>query len=162
MVECQLPKLNTRVRFPSPAPQSMSDIEYAKQTLAQGYTCVLVKQDSIFTSDANGIKPLNWWLKDGYRFEGYSAADKVVGRAAAFLYVLLGVKEIYADILSESAIDVLDTHQIHYSYQTMVKNILNRRGDDLCPMEKIALKHSDPEEAYEALKVKIAELMAGK
>jgi hypothetical protein len=44
----------------------------------------------------------------------------------------------------------------------MVPNILNRTGDDLCPMEKIALQHQEPEPAYEALKVKIVELMAGK
>ena len=141
----------------------MTDLERAKAMLSEGkYTCVLCLDDMTFTSTANGIKPLNWWLRDGCRFEGFSAADRVIGRAAAFLYVLLGVKEVYADILSESAIGVLDQNDIKWSYGRLVKNILNRTGDDLCPMEKIALGHNDPDEAYTALKKKIAELMSAK
>ena len=141
----------------------MTDLERAKEMLAEGeYTCVLCLDDMTFTSTANGIKPLNWWLRDGCRFEGFSAADRVVGRAAAFLYVLLGVKEIYAEILSESAESVLDRYGIKWTFGTKVKNILNRTGDDLCPMEKIAINHEDPEEAYAALKEKIAELMSAK
>lgn len=141
----------------------MTDLEKAKKLLAEGeYTCALCKDEMTFTSSANGIKPLNWWLRDGCRFEGFSAADKVVGRAAAFLYTLLGVKEVYAEILSESALDVLDRHNIRWSCGTMVRNILNRTGDDLCPMEKIALEHDDPDKAYIALKGKISELMRGK
>jgi len=141
----------------------MTDLERAKALLSGSeYTCVLCLDDMTFTSTANGIKPLNWWLRDGCRFEGFSAADRVIGRAAAFLYVLLGVKEVYADVLSESAIGVLDQNDIKWSYGRLVKNILNRTGDDLCPMEKIALGHNDPDEAYTALKKKIAELMSAK
>ncbi len=141
----------------------MTDLERAKEMLSGSeYTCVLCLDDMTFTSTANGIKPLNWWLRDGCRFEGLSAADRVVGRAAAFLYVLLGVKEVYADVMSESAIGVLDQYCIKWSYGKLVRNILNRTGDDLCPMEKIALDHVDPEQAYTALKKKIAELMSTK
>ena len=141
----------------------MTDLERAKILLREGnHACVLCLDEMTFTSDANGIKPLNWWLKDGCRFEGFSAADRVIGRAAAFLYVLLGVKEVYADVLSESAVPVLDRFGISWSYREKVKNIMNRTGDDLCPMEKIALEYEEPEDAYDALKVKIAELMAAK
>ena len=141
----------------------MTDLERAKEMLSEGrYTCVLCLDDMTFTGTADGIKPLNWWLRDGCRFVGFSAADRVVGRAAAFLYVLLGVKEIYAGVLSESALDVLDRYGIKWSYGSMAKNILNRTGDDLCPMEKIALEHDDPDMAYIALKEKIAELMSVK
>ena len=141
----------------------MKDIEKAKTLLKEGnHACVLCLDDMTFTSDANGIKPLNWWLRDGCRFEGFSAADRVVGKAAAYLYVLLGVKEVYAEVLSETAVPVLERYGIAYSFGKKVKYIVNRTGDDLCPMEKIALKHEEPEKAYEALKEKIAELMAAK
>ncbi len=141
----------------------MSDLERAKVLLNEGnYTCVLCLDEMTFTSVANGIKPLNWWLRDGCRFEGFSAADRVIGRAAAFLYVLLGVKKVYADVLSDSALPVLDRFGIEWSYGVKVKNIMNRTGDDLCPMEKIALNYDEPEDAYAALKEKIAELMAAK
>ena len=39
---------------------------------------------------------------------GFAAADRVVGRAAAFLYVLLGAGEIYAGVMSDTAADVLE------------------------------------------------------
>ena len=42
--------------------------------------------------------------------------DKVVGRAAAFLYVLLEVKEIYAGVMSEGAADVLSKYGICSGY----------------------------------------------
>jgi hypothetical protein len=138
------------------------DLKKAIEVLDEGHSCALVRGDKIYTSDADGIKPLNWWLRDGFVFNGYSAADKVVGRAAAFLYVLLQVKEIYAEVLSESAFEILERYQIAYSCGKTVPYILNRRGNDLCPMEKIALLHEDPQDAYAALKRKIAELMAGK
>ena len=140
--------------------ETNTDLLKAKEILSQGHPAVICKGDSVFTSDANGIKPLNWWLRDGYTFEGYSAADRVVGRAAAFLYVLLKVKEIYAELLSDSAVEVLERYGIPYSFNKRVPNILNRTGDDLCPMEKIAIGHEEPEACYEALKIKIAELMA--
>ena len=57
----------------------------------------------MLTSTERGVKPLLQWLDGENRVKGFSAVDKVVGRAAAFLYVLLEVKEVYAGVMSEGA-----------------------------------------------------------
>ena len=86
-------------------------LEKAKAHLvAGGYTCVLTDGAEIYTSTHRGVKPLVQFLESGKAFVGFSAADKVVGKAAAYLYVLLGVKEIYAQIISETAEKVLSAH----------------------------------------------------
>ena len=67
------------------------DLENAKKILSDGsYTCVLCKGKDTVSSSFRGVKPLLDLLDSGKDFSGYSAADKVVGRATAFLYCLLG------------------------------------------------------------------------
>ena len=74
----------------------MSDLENAKQILLEGgYTCVLCRGKEIYTATARGVRPLVDWLDSGLDLRGFSAADKVVGRATAFLYVLLGVRTVH-------------------------------------------------------------------
>ena len=72
-----------------------------------GYTCVLCRGDAILTDKRRGVRPLLDLLDSRENFVGYSAADKVVGKAAAFLYQLLGVEFVYyyADIPEDEDID---------------------------------------------------------
>lgn len=71
-------------------------MEQARKILEAGsYTCVLRKNDTVFTATERGVKPLVRWLAQGIDVRGFSAADKVVGRATAYLYVLLGVKAVW-------------------------------------------------------------------
>ena len=73
----------------------------AKETLESGgYTCVLTDGTIVYTSKLRGVKPLVQFLESGTIPSGFSAADKVIGRATAYLYVLLGVREVYAQIIS--------------------------------------------------------------
>lgn len=122
------------------------------------YTCVLCKNDAIITSTESGIKPLMMWVKSGDDYKGFSAADKIVGKAAAFLYVLLGVNEVYADVMSEKAVSVFESYNIKYSYDTLTKKIINRKGTGPCPMEEAAKNANDPKEAFELLKEKLKAL----
>lgn len=86
----------------------------------------------------------------------YSAADKIVGKAAAMLYVLLGVSEVYAQVMSESAQYTLARHGILPICDTSVKQIINRTGSDICPMEATVENINDPVDAFAALKTRIA------
>ena len=82
----------------------MSDLERARAILLEGgYTCVLTRGETIHTATARGVKPLVDWLDSGLELRDFSAADKVVGRATAFLYVLLGVKEVHSLVMSTPA-----------------------------------------------------------
>ena len=71
-------------------------INRAKEILVENdCTCVIIKGDFCFESKQRGVKPLLELIDAGYDVSCGVAADKVVGKAAAFLYILLGIKEIY-------------------------------------------------------------------
>lgn len=99
------------------------------------YTCVLCRGEEVLTTELRGVKPLVRWLVDGRSFEGFSAADKVIGKATAFLYCLLGVTDVHALVMSQLALDVLCNHGIVARYDALVDNIINRNGDGICPFE---------------------------
>lgn len=137
----------------------MSDLEQAKVKLQKGeYTCVVCKGDNLYTSTHRGVRPLMEWIEQGVDFVGYSAADKVVGKATAFLYVKLGVKEVYARVISKPALEVLCANQIVAEYDTLVDNIINRKGDGFCPFELTVLSTEDPATAYQLIQQKLAQL----
>ncbi len=137
----------------------MTDLSNATFLLRSGdYTCVLCKGENTVTSQFRGVRPLVRWYAEGQDFSGYCAADKVVGKATAFLYVLLKVKAVYAGILSQSARQVLEAQGIEIRYGSLVKNIINRKGDGICPFEEAVLEISGPQAAYTAIRKKMEQL----
>ncbi|MBO5006585.1 MAG: DUF1893 domain-containing protein, partial [Clostridia bacterium] len=79
----------------------MNDLIKAKEILENGaFTCVLVKGDEVISFSERGVKPLLALLSQNKKLESFCAADKVVGKAAAFLYLLLGVKNLHALVIS--------------------------------------------------------------
>ena len=89
----------------------------------------------------------------------FSAADKIVGRAAAFLYVLLGVKEVYAEVLSEKARPVFDRYGITVFSGTETEEIINRDKTGICPMEKAVENTENPEEARRKIEETLEKLI---
>ncbi len=129
------------------------NLVYAKELLEkENFTCVLWNGEHLYTSRERGVKPLLEWLDQGLDLTSFSAADKVVGKAAAFLYVLLGVSRVYASVISEAAEATLLKVQIPTSYDKKTKEIINRSGTGLCPMEQATLAIESPEEALLAIK----------
>lgn len=136
-----------------------TDLEQAKALLSQGIcTCALCKADVWRTSSERGVKPLLSWLDSREVLREFSAADKVVGKAAAFLYVLLGVKQVYAPVMSRLARETLIKHGIKASYDTLTDAIRNRTDTGFCPMETAVRDIEDPSEALAAIRKKAAEL----
>ena len=137
----------------------MSDSHLAIKSLeASDVTCAFVKDGAVETSGMHGIAPLLRLIEEGRTLEGYSAADRVVGKAAALLYVYLRVKELYASVMSASAEEMLRAHEIAYSYGARVEGIFNRRGDGPCPMELAVEEEHDPAQAVEILRAKVREM----
>lgn len=68
--------------------------------------------------------------------EGATIADKVIGKGAAALMIAGGVKEVYTDVISEAAMELFKQHTIKVEYDKRVANIINRRGDGICPVEE--------------------------
>ena len=118
--------------------------------------CSIVASNG-FVSFDSGIKPLIDKLnEDLYYFNDLEVADKIVGKAAAMLFSLSGVKKVYANILSLAGQKILEENNIEYEYGELVDYIINRKGDGMCPMEMTVKEIDDPKEAFTTLKNKIA------
>lgn len=127
--------------------------------LAGDATCVLCKGDSpVITSTDRGIKPLMGFLGSGTDLDGYFVADRVVGKAAAFLYVLLGVREVYATVMSEPAARVLKENGIEAYWDVQPQAIRNRMNTGFCPMESAVWEIDTPTDALCAIRKKLSEL----
>ncbi|MBR4256808.1 MAG: DUF1893 domain-containing protein [Clostridia bacterium] len=137
----------------------MTDIAAAKNSLS-GHSICLCKNGDIITDDGRGISPRMKLISKKRDLRGYAAADLIVGKAAAMLFVSAGIKEVFAKTISRPGAEYLSSHGIPYSYEIFTERIINRAGDDVCPMEKAVENISDAEEGYKALKKRLEELKA--
>ena len=139
------------------------DLEKAKVEYNTGkYTLVICKDEDIIKSDLTGIRPLMKLIDDKKECKGYSAADKIVGRAAAFLYTLLGIKNVYGEIMSKGAIEILNKNGIYYEYKTLTDYIENRQKNGICPMDDAVKEIEDAKTACEAIRNKMKFLQSQK
>ncbi len=136
-----------------------ADLEKAKKVLTEGnYTCVICRREEIYTDTQRGVKPLMDLLDHGVRISGFCAADKVIGKATAFLYVLLGVRAVYTPVISTSAKEVLLENGIEVEYGEEVEAIKNRTNTGYCPMETAVKNIRQPHIALAAIRKKLREL----
>lgn len=141
----------------------MNDLQKARSILESGnHTCVLCKGDAVYISDKSGIAPMVGFISEGVDLKGFSVADKIVGKAAAMLFVLAGIKNAYGEVMSIGGLEFLQTNGIDASYSVLTEKIINRTGTDICPMEKTVKDISSPEDAFSAIKETIKKLKEGK
>lgn len=98
----------------------------------------MVADDRDPTFDGRGIsRPV--WSSDGTPgwLRGASVADKVVGKGAAALLILGGVRELFAGVVSTSALGLLKDSGIPVRFSQEVAHIVNRKGDGVCPVETL-------------------------
>lgn len=141
--------------LPRDKSESAKDIELAKSALKKNKAnLVIVKNGKLlFATDVSGIRGLLGAIeKIGNELKGSTAADKVVGEAAAQLFVYSNMKSVFATTLSQCGKDLLKKNNISYSYESLVPHILNFDKTDLCPFEKAVAGARSPAEAYEQLK----------
>lgn len=137
----------------------MSDIEKAKKLLSGGnFTCVLCKGNTSYTSTGKGVSPMLTFLENGTELRGFSAADKIVGKAAAMLFVCAGVTEVFAEVMSKAAVNYLKERGIACSYGVLTDKIINRKGDGLCPMELAVIDIEDEKLGFSAIKNRFDEI----
>ncbi len=133
-----------------------NDLDRAKALLKRGgYTCALVKGEKTLVSGKRGVAPLLELIDEGKDLNGFAAADKIVGKAAAMLYAYMGVKEVYGEVLSTAAAEFLRAHGIAAQCGVSTERIRNRRGDGICAMERGVENISDPVLAVAALREKL-------
>ena len=137
----------------------MSDLDRARQLLEQGdFTCVLCRVEAQRVSHKRGVAPMLEFLDAGEDLRGFSAADKVVGKALAFLFVLAGVTQVYSPVMSEKAVEVLDHYGILHHSGRLVPYIINRTQTGMCPMEQTVWDMDNPQAACDAIRRRLAQL----
>lgn len=114
----------------------------------KGYTCVLSGGEVLYTSTERGVAPLIELIKDHGTLEGFCAADKVVGKAAALLYIKMKVSRVHAKTASKSAVHIFKKYGVPFTYESRCEYIINRKGDGPCPMESAVSGTDSPEEAF--------------
>lgn len=138
----------------------MTDLEQAKKYLAEdeNATLVLCKENAVYKSQSRGVAPMMQFLEEKVDLTGFSAADKVVGKAAAFLFVLAGVAHIHARLISKPALKTLEKQGIAVTYDAQADYIINRTKTGMCPMEQTVLEIENPQDAFYAIQKKLKEL----
>lgn len=135
----------------------MTDLEIAVDAI-NAHALALCKDGEIVTSDKRGVCALIGFIDDNMKFDGYSAADIIVGKAAAMMFVKLGVRVLYAKTLSRTGAEYLKKHNVVFLYGEMCERIINRAGTDICPMEKAVADTDDCDEGYILIKNQIIKL----
>lgn len=118
---------------------------------------LVVKNHGIVTTYSKpGVRDLEYLLDhDPEMLHGATIADKVIGKAAAAMVVVGGVKELYAEVMSKRAIPFLEEAGIAYTYGTLVDTIKEEGGR--CQLEKITAPASTPEETVALLRAHFEE-----
>lgn len=135
----------------------MTDLETAKAHLS-GHSLCLCKDGAWFTDDGRGISPMLRLLGENRDLRGYAAADSIVGKAAAMLFVKAGIAAVYSEVMSEAGRAYLEAHGIPCAFGTQTKSVINRKGDGICPMEQAVAELDDAEAGYAALRDKLNSL----
>ena len=104
----------------------------------ENLTCVIADEnDIVLKSDKKAILPMLDIL-DLYRNHGCRPlyqADKIIGMAAVIIAAECGIREIYADVISEKAIAIAERKGIRVFYDRSVEMILNRTKTAEGPFE---------------------------
>jgi hypothetical protein len=136
-----------------------ADLETASKRLNQkSLNLVVVKNGKVlFETESHGLNDLVEAINQlQSSMKGSSVADRIVGRAAALLFVYSGVSAVFAATISDGGIEILSNNNVFHEFENRVPRILNLKKTDVCPFEKLVAELSSPEEAYERLKARCA------
>lgn len=120
-------------------------MEKLVQLLHEGrHSLVLKNRGQVRTFDGRGVADLYRLLtEEPAMLREAAVADKVVGKGAAALMTLGGVREVYAEVISRPALALLQEAGVPVRHGRAVEHIINRKGDGLCPVEELCLPCND-------------------
>ncbi len=119
----------------------MTQLNALGQQLKEQDRAILIARDGeiLYASDARGIFPLYTCYRQGLDLKGGLLADRVIGEAAARIAVEMGITGVYARLISEPALAVLENEKIPVIHDRLVPQIENRTRDGRCPVETISV-----------------------
>lgn len=111
-----------------------------------GYSCVIANEGKTRTFTQRGVADLYDLLTREPEFlKGALIADKVVGKGAAALMILGGIKELYTDVVSSNAMDLFQTSDVKVDFVQEVPFIWNRDHTGWCPVETMCSEEESAE-----------------
>lgn len=130
---------------------------------AEKCSCVLRNGNEIRVFRGRGVADLYRLLKEEPEFlDGAFIADKVVGKAAAALMILGGVRKVFADVISRPAHSLFRENRIKVDFTIEVPHIINRARTDWCPLEKRCANAVTAEDCLPIIDGFITELIKSK
>lgn len=123
------------------------DRQAVERLRAEQCSCVIRNGEMMRSFHQRGVSDL-WRLlhEEPALLRGGFIADKVVGKGAAALMAVGGIRGVYALTLSRPALELLEGARIPVEYERLVPNIINRAGDGICPVESLCADAQTPEE----------------
>jgi len=130
------------------------------ETLRNGaHSLVIERGDMIKTYDTKGVSTLLELVSQrSDLLSGARVVDKIVGKAAAALMILGGVKELYAMLISDGALKLIRDTSIKVEYEQSTPYIINRDKTGWCPMEEACRDCVTPEECLKEIRNKLSQL----
>lgn len=128
--------------LPDPLQRAVSELT------ATGCSCVVCRPDGECHSfHRRGVADLYDMVtsRPDFLSESY-VADKVVGKGAAALMCLGGVKGVWSAVMSRGAIDMFARCGIPAMCVNAVDHIINRAGTEICPVERLCAGADTPGE----------------
>lgn len=111
------------------------------------HTLVVDHGDEVFTYDGRGVSDLyDVYHNQPELLRGAYVADKVVGKGAAALMCLSGVRRVYAGVISSAALTMLQGCGVAVSFGEEVPYIINRSASGMCPLEMRCRDCNTPQE----------------
>ena len=133
----------------------LSDIDIARKDVKErGFGLSIVRGGTpLLRSRTPGISALVAAIdRDLLSLKGASVADRVLGRAAAMLFLYAGIRSIFGSTASNDAVALLKKSEVSFEYETAVPKILNKYKTSICPFEQEVLGVEDPKEAFKRLR----------
>ena len=121
--------------------------------LSGSHLLAIENSGNIRTFDRRGITSLYELLsQEPSLLNGATVVDKVVGKGAAALMIRGGIKELYANVISEAALDLFRDSDVEVTYGEAVPCIMNRARTGLCPVETLCAECKSAEECLPRIK----------
>lgn len=107
-------------------------------------SCVVGNGEIRIFSHPGVIDLYDLLCNDRHFLIGAAVADRVVGKAAAALMIVGGVRRVHAGVISRQAFGLLENYGVEVGYGEMAEFILNSDRTDACPLDKLCSDGNDP------------------
>lgn len=123
-------------------------------------TCVVLQNEVIVRTDVGtGISPLlRLYDEEPEVLKNAVVVDKIIGKAAAMILVLAGVRMVYGEVMSAAGLAYLQQHQVQTAYGRCVEVIYNRASTGICPIESLVLSIDDAAAGVQSIRRRVREL----